>query len=146
MDIEIYEQQEDPRADLAIPIAMADNFNGARIVGTTTDFFELQPTQFSLFQIAAGRYFDDLTFMPEAHDSQGDEEHHDEDEDAHGDEEHHDEDEDHRTMKTSTLTKMKITTQVEMLIRPRAWRRVIEVLSERLRPKSWGFQSAIPFR
>ncbi|MEM9774416.1 MAG: FtsX-like permease family protein [Chloroflexota bacterium] len=65
IDLEIYQQLEvDPRADLAIPLAMAENINGIRIIGTTTDFFRLQPSlvEASPFQIADGLYFEDIAF------------------------------------------------------------------------------------
>ena len=86
-------------------MAMADNVGGARIIGTTTEFFTLQPSlvEASPFQIADGRYFEDLD-LDVAHDDHGhdeeeghaeDEEHHDEEEGHAEDEEHHDEEEEH---------------------------------------------------
>lgn len=65
IDIEIYEAlAADDRAQLTIPMAMADNVGGARVIGTTTDFFELQPALqvASPFQLAEGRYFEDAPF------------------------------------------------------------------------------------
>lgn len=63
IDIEIFEGLiGDERAQLTIPIAMADNVGGARVIGTTRDFFTLQPSvrRASPFQLSQGRYFDDL--------------------------------------------------------------------------------------
>ncbi len=59
--IEIYERlQADERVSLAVPIAMGDNVGGARIIGTSVDFFTLRPTNNEppTFQIAQGRLFD----------------------------------------------------------------------------------------
>lgn len=49
----------DPRVILAIPLAMGDNVGGARIVGTTADFFDLRPSPDSppTFRLAQGRLF-----------------------------------------------------------------------------------------
>lgn len=49
----------DPRVSLAVPLAMGDNVGGARIVGTTADFFALRPSLDSppTFRLAQGRLF-----------------------------------------------------------------------------------------
>ena len=65
IDIEIYEAlAQDTRAELTIPIAMADNVGGASVIGTTSDFFALQPSPQSVspFQLSQGRYFEDTPF------------------------------------------------------------------------------------
>lgn len=65
IDVEIYDLlAQDERAELTIPMAMADNVGGARVIGTTTDFFRLQPAvqAASPFKIADGRYFTDQPF------------------------------------------------------------------------------------
>ncbi|MEM8859668.1 MAG: ABC transporter permease [Chloroflexota bacterium] len=65
IDVEIYDSlAQDERAELTIPMAMADNVGGARVIGTTTDFFTLQPALqvASPFQLADGRFFEDAPF------------------------------------------------------------------------------------
>lgn len=65
IDLEIYDSlAQDDRAELTIPIAMADNVSGARVIGTTTDFFTLQPALqvASPFQLSEGRFFEDQPF------------------------------------------------------------------------------------
>ncbi len=60
MDGHIWDElAADPRVALAIPLAMGDNVGGARILGTTTDFFDLRPSPDSppTFQLAQGRLF-----------------------------------------------------------------------------------------
>ena len=62
MDGHIWEElAADPRVALAIPLAMGDNVGGARIVGTTADFFDLRPSLDGppTFQLAQGRLFQD---------------------------------------------------------------------------------------
>jgi len=61
IDEAIYKELlDDPRAALVIPLAMADNIGNARIIGTTVDFFTLQPSLNSVspFQLAEGRLFE----------------------------------------------------------------------------------------
>ncbi|MCB0168262.1 MAG: FtsX-like permease family protein, partial [Anaerolineae bacterium] len=60
MPYHIYEQlQRDDRVSLAVPLALGDNVGGARIIGTTPDFFQLRPAlnKPPTFQLAAGREF-----------------------------------------------------------------------------------------
>jgi len=62
MDAHIWEGLAvDPRVAFAIPLAMGDNVGGARILGTTTDFFDLRPSldEPPAFQLAQGRLFAD---------------------------------------------------------------------------------------
>lgn len=49
----------DPRARLAVPIALGDNVGGARIIGSNSAFFELRSTESAppAFQLAQGRSF-----------------------------------------------------------------------------------------
>lgn len=67
----IYDElQQDPRASLVIPLAMADNIGNARIIGTTTDFFKLQPSLNSVspFQLAEGSFFEEEAHSEEKED------------------------------------------------------------------------------
>ena len=89
----VYENLRDDgdRVQLAVPLAMGDSYEGARIIGTDLNFFELRSSRQSppAFQVAQGRLFE----MPEDH--AGDD--HSDDED-HADDEHtadHSDDEDH---------------------------------------------------
>ncbi len=50
--------RNDPRITAAIPIALGDNYEGYRIVGTETSLFGLtSPTGGSMFTLAQGRFF-----------------------------------------------------------------------------------------
>lgn len=58
---EVYENLEnDPRVQLAVPLAFGDAVRGARIIGTNANFFDLRtdPGAPPAFQIAEGRNFD----------------------------------------------------------------------------------------
>ncbi|MCB0209337.1 MAG: ABC transporter permease [Anaerolineae bacterium] len=60
MPYHIYEDlQQDDRVSLAVPLALGDNVGGARIIGTSPDFFQLRPAlnKPPTFQLAAGREF-----------------------------------------------------------------------------------------
>lgn len=60
IDAYIWEElAADPRVALAIPLALGDNVGGARILGTTSDFFDLRPSPDSppTFRLAQGRLF-----------------------------------------------------------------------------------------
>lgn len=62
ISFEIFEQLDnDERVRLAVPLALGDNVGGARIIGTTHDFFELRIKQTAppAFQIAEGRLFEE---------------------------------------------------------------------------------------
>ena len=64
MDYQIYEDlANDERVQLAVPLAFADNVEGARVIGTNLNFFEIrrEANQPPAFQIAQGRVF----VMPE---------------------------------------------------------------------------------
>lgn len=61
IEYSLYERlSQDPRVALAVPIAMADNVGGARIIGVSTAFFELKRAENEppAFQVAAGRLFE----------------------------------------------------------------------------------------
>ena len=56
----VYERlRTDERVALAVPLAMGDNVEGARIIGTNQDFFTLQPSANAAptFQLAQGQLF-----------------------------------------------------------------------------------------
>lgn len=60
MDSHIWEElHDDSRVALAVPLALGDNVGGARILGTTPDFFDLRPRLNGppTFQLAAGHIF-----------------------------------------------------------------------------------------
>lgn len=60
MDGHIWEElRDDSRVALAVPLALGDNVGGARILGTTPDFFDLRPRLNGppTFQLAEGRIF-----------------------------------------------------------------------------------------
>lgn len=62
IDLEIYEElQEDERVAMAVPLAMGDNVGGARVIGTSLDFFALTGpnNEPSPFQLSDGRLFAD---------------------------------------------------------------------------------------
>ena len=71
----VYEtlESDDARVRLAVPLAFGDSVNGARIIGTNQNFFELRTSQLAppAFQIAEGRLFDNTP--------------HDDEEEHHGD-------------------------------------------------------------
>ena len=59
---EVYQSlKDDPRVRLAVPLALGDNVGGARIIGTSLNFFELRVDQTAApaFRIAQGSLFDD---------------------------------------------------------------------------------------
>ena len=83
---DVYEQLEaDERTQLVVPLAFGDNVEGARLVGTNLDFFNLRTSQSAppAFQIAEGRLFD---YQAPTHDD----DHADETSDDHADDEHED--------------------------------------------------------
>jgi len=47
---------DDPRVDIAIPVAMGDAFQGFRYVATTSEYFAAQPWRRRTFALAAGRF------------------------------------------------------------------------------------------
>ncbi len=60
MPLAVYERlRTDERVALAVPLAMSDNVEGARIIGTNGDFFTLQPSTNAAptFQLAEGQLF-----------------------------------------------------------------------------------------
>ncbi|MBZ0291069.1 MAG: ABC transporter permease [Anaerolineae bacterium] len=64
----VYEELEnDPRVQLAVPLALGDNVGGARIIGTNHHFFELRADQSAppAFQLAEGRLFEEVEHNPE---------------------------------------------------------------------------------
>ncbi len=61
IEFSLYERlSQDPRVALAVPIALADNVGGARIIGVSSAFFELKRAENEppAFQVAAGRLFE----------------------------------------------------------------------------------------
>jgi putative ABC transport system permease protein len=68
---DIYERlHDDERVQLAVPLAFADNVGGARVIGTTLEFFELRraANEPPAFQIAEGRLFTmETTHLDEDH-------------------------------------------------------------------------------
>ncbi|MEI7026374.1 ABC transporter permease [Paenibacillus sp. y28] len=52
--------ERDPRVAAIVPFALGDNYQGFRLVGTSTDFFDLRgkPGDPPYFQLAQGRLFD----------------------------------------------------------------------------------------
>ncbi len=56
---DVEEIQKDPRVALAVPIAVGDNYRGARLVGTSNDLFEkAEYAPGHKFTLASGRIFD----------------------------------------------------------------------------------------
>lgn len=55
------ELEADERVERVIPFAFGDNYQGYRMVGSTTDIFELRPSQMeaSIFQLKEGRFFEE---------------------------------------------------------------------------------------
>ena len=47
---------DDPRVDIAIPVAMGDAFQGFRYVATTSEYFAAHPWRRRTFALAAGRF------------------------------------------------------------------------------------------
>ena len=51
--------RDDPRVDVAVPVAMGDAFQGFRYVATTSAYFGAFPWRRKTFAVAAGRFFRD---------------------------------------------------------------------------------------
>jgi putative ABC transport system permease protein len=51
--------QEDPRVEMAVPIAVGDAYQGFRYVATNADYFATYPWRRKRFSLSAGRFFRD---------------------------------------------------------------------------------------
>jgi putative ABC transport system permease protein len=51
--------KEDPRVEVAVPVALGDAYQGFRYVSTTTDYFKAFPWRRKTFALSEGRFFRD---------------------------------------------------------------------------------------